>query len=63
MSNYTLELPNSPNTFPMFHASKLKPFLLNDATLFPSQELTQPQSIVTTNGLEEYLVQEIIDSR
>ena len=62
-SNYTLELPNSPNTFPTFHASELKPFLPNDTTLFPSHELTQPQPIVTANGLEEYLVQEIIDSR
>ena len=61
-SNYTLELPNSPNTFPTFHASELKPFLPNDATLFPSRELAQPQPVVTANGLEEYLVQEIIDS-
>jgi hypothetical protein len=61
-SNYTLELPNSPNTFPKFHASKLKIFLPNNATLFPSCELAQPQPIVTANGLEEYLVQEIINS-
>jgi hypothetical protein len=61
-SNYTLELPNSPNTFPMFHASKLKPFLPNDAILFPTRELSHPQPIVTPDGLEEYLVQEIIDS-
>jgi hypothetical protein len=61
-SNYTLELPNSPNTFPTFHAYKLKPFLPNDATLFPSRKLSQPQPIVTSDGLEEYFVQEIINS-
>src|SRR5882762_5889347 len=30
-SNYTLELPNSPNIFPTFHSSELKPFFHNDA--------------------------------
>jgi hypothetical protein len=62
-SNYTLELPNSPNTYPTYHASELKPFLANNANLFPSRELSQPQPVVTSDGLEEYLVQEIIDSR
>ena len=32
-------------------------------TLFPSRELTQPQPIVTAEGLEEYHVQQIMDSR
>jgi hypothetical protein len=62
-SNYTLELPNSLNTYPTYHASELKAFLANDATLFPTHELSQPRPIVTPDGLEEYLVQEIIDSR
>jgi hypothetical protein len=53
-SNYTLELPNSPNTFPTYHPSELKPFLPNDGALFPSRELLQPQPIVTADGLEEY---------
>ena len=61
--NYTLELPNSPNTFPTYHASELKAFLLNDNTLFPSREVPQPQPIVTSDGLEEYHVKEIINSR
>lgn len=38
-SSYTLNLPNSPNVFPTFHASLLKRFNENDATLFPSREL------------------------
>jgi hypothetical protein len=37
-SNYTLELPNAPNTYPTYHASELKVFLPNDPTLFPSYE-------------------------
>jgi hypothetical protein len=62
-SNYTLELPNSPNTYPTYHASELKPFLPNNASLFPSRELAQPHPILTTDGMEEYFVQEIINSR
>ena len=38
-SNYTLELPNSPNTYPTYHASELKLFLPNNTSLFPSREL------------------------
>ncbi|KIM73479.1 hypothetical protein PILCRDRAFT_24752, partial [Piloderma croceum F 1598] len=60
--NYTLKLPNSSNTYPMYHASELKPFLANDAVLFPGRELSQLQPIITSNGLEKYLVQEIINS-
>ena len=62
-SNYTLELPNSPNTYPTFHASELKPFLPNNTSLFPSRELPRPGPVLTPDGLEEYLVDEIIDSR
>jgi hypothetical protein len=61
-SNYTLKLPNSPNTYPTYHASELKPFLPNDTSLFPSRELAQPHPILTTDSLEEYFIQEIIDS-
>jgi hypothetical protein len=62
-SNYTLKLPNSPNTCPMYHTSKLKPFVLNKASLFPSRKLSQPKPILTADGLEEFLVQDIIDAR
>ena len=63
MSNYTLELLNVPNTYPTYHASELKPYLANDTELFPSCKLSQPQPIVTSDGLEEYLIEEILDSR
>ena len=61
-SNYTLELPNLPNVFPTFHSSELKPYLKNNPILFPSREMAEPQPVVTNQGLEEYLVNEIIDS-
>ena len=62
-SNYTLKLPNSPNTYPMYHASELKPFVPNDTSLFPSSKLSQPKPILTSDGLEEFLVQDIIDAQ
>ena len=61
-SNYTLELPNAPNTYPTYHSSELRSFLPNDPILFPRCELPEPRPILTSDGLEEFLVQEIIDS-
>jgi hypothetical protein len=34
-SEYTLKLPNNPNTFPGFHAHLLKQYIPNDPLLFP----------------------------
>jgi len=62
-SNYTLDLPNLPNTYPTYHASELKAFVPNDASLFLSHKLSNPQPVVTLDGLEEFLVQDIIDAR
>jgi Chromo (CHRromatin Organisation MOdifier) domain len=62
-SNYTLELPNNPNTYPTYHASELKNFVANDPVLFPGREQSQPLPVLTEDGLEEFLVQEILDSR
>ena len=61
-SNYTLELPNNPNTYPTYHALELKTFIPNDPILFPGRELSQPLPILTPDGLKEFLVQEILDS-
>jgi hypothetical protein len=61
-SNYTLELPNSPNTYPTYHASKLKAFVPNNPSLFPNCKYTQPQPIITNDGLKEFHIQENIDS-
>ena len=62
-SNYTLELPNNPNTYPTYHTFELKNFVPNDPILFPGHELSQPMPILTPDGLEEFLVEEILDSR
>ena len=37
-SEYTLKLPNNPNTFPSFHAHLLKMYVPNDPLLFPGHE-------------------------
>jgi hypothetical protein len=62
-SEYTLRLPNSPSTFPGFHASLLKPFVPNDPTLFPYREFSRPPPILTDEGKEENLIDKIIDAR
>jgi hypothetical protein len=63
MLSYSLDLPNSPNIFPTYHASLLKRHNKNDALLFPSRELEQPGPVVTENGLEEYHIEKIIDKQ
>jgi hypothetical protein len=60
-SAYTLDLPNSLNIFPTFHASQLKCFNENDASLFLSHEHACPGPIMTPEGLEEYAIEKIID--
>ena len=49
--------------YPTYHTSELKAFLANDESLFLSCTLLQPDPVLTPDGLEEYLVEEIIDSR
>jgi hypothetical protein len=61
-TNYMLDLPNS-NTFPTFHSSLLKCFVVNDADLFPSRETSMPGPIMMDDGLEEYFMDSIIDSQ
>ncbi|KAF5376678.1 hypothetical protein D9615_007909 [Tricholomella constricta] len=62
-SEYTLRLPNSPQTYPGFHASLLKPFTPNDPALFPDREFTRPGAVVTEDGTEENLIDKIVDAR
>jgi hypothetical protein len=59
---YTLELPNSPNVFPTFHASELSPHVPNDPLLFPGHESQPLPPVVTPDSIEEFFVEEIIDS-
>jgi len=60
-SAYTLELPNSPNIFPTFHTSQLKCFTKNNTLLFPLYEHISPSLIMTSDGMEEYMIDRIID--
>jgi hypothetical protein len=62
-SNYTLDLPNSPHVFPTFHVSELKRFHENDASLFPGRKRTEPGPVVGDEGMEEYMVDEIVEAR
>jgi hypothetical protein len=60
-STYTLDIPL--NTYPTYHMTQLKRYLLNNSILFPNHELSQPGPIVTSSGLEEFFVKNIIDSQ
>ena len=62
-STYTLDLPNSPNIFPTFHVSQLRPYRPNDAALFPSREQPRPGPVVTEDGQLENFIDRIIDER
>jgi hypothetical protein len=63
LSTYTIDMPNLPKVFPTFHASQLKRFIENDPSLFPSREHPWPKGIVTTEGIEEYSIDRIVDAR
>jgi hypothetical protein len=60
---YTLDLPNSPNIFLTFHTSQLKRFTENDTALFPSHKHISPGPIMTSDGMEEYAIDKIIDEQ
>ena len=60
-SSYTLDIPS--NAYPVFHAAELKAHLANDPTLFPTREFAKPGPVLTADGLEEHIIDEIIDSR
>jgi hypothetical protein len=62
-SEYTLKLPNNPNTFPGFHAHLLKRYVPNDPLLFPDREPARPRPIVTEDGTEEWYIDKIVDAR
>jgi hypothetical protein len=59
-STYTLDICS--NAFPVYHTSKLKPHRANNSVLFPSHALTHPDPIVNKDGLEEFTVEQILDS-
>jgi len=57
---YTLDICS--NTFPVYHTSKIKPHHANDPILFPLHTLTHPGPIVTKDGLEEFTIDQILNS-
>ena len=61
-STYTLNLPNSTNIFPTFHASQLKPFMANDNDAFPSCKMDEPGWILL-NGEKEQVIKRIINTK
>ena len=62
-STVTIELPNAPNIFPMFHTSEVLPFIENNDSLFPSQKFEEPPPILTPEGKEEFFIDKILDQR
>ena len=62
-STYTLDLPDSMNIFPTFHASLLRPYRVNDPDLFPGREHPLPGPVVTTDGQVEWEIKCLLDRR
>ena len=62
-STYTLDLPNQPEIFNVFHSSQLEPYVENDLELFPSRTLAEPAPVITTEGKQGWKVDSIIDER
>ncbi|THH08959.1 hypothetical protein EW146_g8824 [Bondarzewia mesenterica] len=60
-STYTLDLPNSPQSFPTFYSSLLRPFHPNDDLSYPSRTLHRLPPILGPDGQEEWTINEIID--
>ena len=60
-STYTLQTGTAIH--PVFHISQMKCYIPNDLISFPSHILTQPLPVFTTDGLKEYIVEEIVNSR
>jgi hypothetical protein len=63
LSTYCLDMPNHGKIHKTFHSSQLKRFTENDAALFRSHEYSRPGPIITADGLEEFFIDKIIDSR
>ena len=61
-STATLDLPNNPLMFPVFHTSEVKPFTENNDQLFPERAL-QPPDPVLINGQHKFFIDRIVDQQ
>jgi hypothetical protein len=61
-STVTLNLPRSPDVFPVFHTSEVMPFIENDEELFPSRTLHAPEPINVNDNLEHF-IDKILDEK
>jgi hypothetical protein len=61
-SKITLSLPHNPQTFPVFHTSKVQPFHENDDELFPDRAL-KPLAPITIDGEQEFFIKKIVDKQ
>jgi hypothetical protein len=61
-STVTLHLPNSPDTFPVFHTSEVLPFIENNDYLFPSRAQHTPEPVSVNDNLE-YRIEKILDEK
>lgn len=60
-SEYTLAMPDSPTTFPGFHASKLSRYRENDDEMFPGRHVERPAALNDQGN--EFEVEKIVDER
>ena len=62
VSTVTLDMPNTPNAFPVFHTSQVRPLRMNDANLFPSCKLERLGPVLI-DSKEEFTIDHILDER
>ena len=60
-SSYKLNLPNTTNIFPTFHASQIKPFIPNDDDNFPLRKNAEIPELVLVDGELENYIDRVLD--
>lgn len=60
-STYRIDLNGQNKKLATFHTSQLKRHIPNNAEIFPSREHARPPPILTDSGLQECVIEKIID--